>query len=202
MEEICLHALNKRRESFKEEWEKSSQQSLQQISVVLACSSFLDLLPGLPDEVVLNHIWPRIRKDFEHVHDLPLAALRNLMRNICKLAGTSKKWRAVVTHSASWAAIRMLMQGGHLLGSGDLKAKYFRHQLRHLPPIDAYSTEDLMKLGPVIMQWEDFTIEEIRVYLEVCPKDHHDPEDVFGRVESWICQRSNMPPRYNWILDN
>jgi len=202
MDDRRLAAINVRREKFKMEWEESSLQSGQQISVVLACRSFFDLLPGLPDEVVLQHIWPRLRKDFEHVHDVPLETLNTIMVNICQLAGASKKWRSLVTNSASWAAIRMARQGGHLLGSPRMTARYFRHQLRHLPPIDAFSTMDLFQLGPLIMQWQDFEKEEYESYLEVRPKDHHDPDDDLGRIESWKYQRCNMPARWNWIIDD
>lgn len=93
----------------------------------------------------------------------------------------------------------MIRGGGHLIGA-HLTGRYFRHQLIQLPPIDAFSTMELSKLADSIMEWKQFQKEEYDMYLEVRPKDHHDPDDEMGRVQAWRRQRLSVPRSWNWIF--
>ena len=80
--------------------------------------------------------------------------------------------------------------------------RYYRSQIRHLPPVDAFSKMDLYRLSDCIREWEDFEKEEYDIYLSVRPKDLHDLDNKVGRVEAWMRQRLDMPKGWNWIIDN
>src|SRR5450759_215069 len=97
------------------------------------------LVPGLPDEIVLHHVWPRIRRDFEHVArtSVLLDPVKEIMKNLIHLSHVSKRWRCLVTNSTYWPTIRILIEDPPM--SVGVPPRYFRHHVRNLPPIVAFS---------------------------------------------------------------
>ena len=91
---------------------------------------------------------------------------------------------------------------GIVRDSPRMYTRYYRSQIRRLPPVDAFSRMDLSKLSEYIMEWPDFDKEQYDIYLAVRPKDLHDPDDKVGRVEAWMRQRLDMPKGWNWIIYN
>ena len=161
------------------------------------------LIPGLPDDIVLNHIWPRIRKDLEEEgRTSQVPPLRNFICGVCHLSVTSKSWRCLLTNSAIWAPIRILGRHGNMFGHFNMKARYFRHHIRNLPPIDSFSKMDFRRLSDHLRKWEEYNISERDSLLQVRPKDKHDPQDVLGRFESWKLARCEISPGLNWIVDD
>lgn len=192
--------LTRRQEEFRAEWLQISERANQ--SVIQMLSSDIEILPGLPNDLVLNHIWPRLRKDIENVVDVSLDDVPSRMKDQCSIAGTSKYWRCLITMCASWTAIKLLQQGGQIFGSRIIMARYYRRHLRHLPPIDAFSQMDLHKVAACVTTWEHYDSIEIETFLLARPKDLCDPEDEVGRFQAWTDQRSLIDADWIWLIDD
>ena len=65
-------------------------------------------LPGLPDEIVENHIWPRLQTQFRGLTKYSLAEKGEILETFRALRCVSPRWNHLVTFSYEWAVYRMV----------------------------------------------------------------------------------------------
>lgn len=65
-------------------------------------------IPGLPDDIVEEHIWPRLQKQFRRLSTYSLAEKGEIVEALRALRCVSRRWNDLVAFSYEWAVYRMV----------------------------------------------------------------------------------------------
>jgi len=71
-------------------------------------SSCQPYIPGIPDEIVQNHIWPRVQKSFTGISDCQQAQKEAILSTLFSLRLLNKRWKHLLDFSYEWAVYRMV----------------------------------------------------------------------------------------------
>lgn len=65
-------------------------------------------IPGIPDEIVQNHIWPLIGKNFRGISACQRLEKEAMLSALFSIRLLNKRWKHVVDFSYEWAVFRMV----------------------------------------------------------------------------------------------
>ena len=147
----------------------------------------LNIIPGLPDDIVESFIWSKVCQYVEEVRQASRRGyeIKDRIETVRALAHTSRKWRHVVQHSKPWGALKTLMADWKPeyweLYPQVIMYEYWSLMLR-LPPLDIFFGFPQDSLRECRINWL-LTKEkpERDIYLALYP----DPVDVTGRLRRW-----------------
>ena len=65
-------------------------------------------IPGLPDDIVLDYVWPCLQTQFRCIAKCSTAEKGEILETFRSLRCLSKRWKDLVTFSYEWAVFRMV----------------------------------------------------------------------------------------------
>lgn len=143
-----------------------------------------NLIPGLPDDLVELHIWPRIRAMLEDVVLLEVSdtpRVKTICLTVRSVAHINRKWRHLITNSIVWAALISAVTFCRRRWAS-LNTFFFRDSVRAFPPIDVWSRLPHAVLMQRIDSWLLCDSKEVDCYLSIYAVEQE-------RVESWKTTR-------------
>lgn len=159
----------------------------------MSCPNKDELIPGLPDHIVEDRIWPKLVDSIERVdRDV---RLKDLIDTLVSVMLLSKKWSHVAKYS-KLGAVAKLMQTLPPQTEFHIVEAYFKHYMIQVPPMDLLSTFPLGELQRRVNYWAATHLSEgnemddfLQLYsryfnLTVSRSNLWKRNGEFGRIES------------------